>query len=66
MKVINFIFPLDFVLLDMEEDINMPLILGRSFFNTGRTLIDVHKSELILRVGNECATFNINETPSRR
>src|SRR3954463_14828122 len=50
-KVEHFIFPVDFVVLDMEEDRNIPLILGRSFLRTGRTLIDVHGGKLILRVG---------------
>lgn len=58
----KFIFLVDFVVLDMEEDSNMPLSLGRPFLNMGRTLINVHKSEQILRLGYECATFNINET----
>ena len=30
-KVGPFIFPADFVILDMEEDIHLPLILGRPF-----------------------------------
>nr|KYP72467.1 hypothetical protein KK1_005056 [Cajanus cajan] len=30
-KVDNFMFPVDFVVMDMEEDIEVPLILGRPF-----------------------------------
>ncbi|XP_073153053.1 uncharacterized protein [Henckelia pumila] len=48
-KVDKFIFPVDFVVLDMEEDLDMPLILGRPFLATGKTLIDVQKGELMLR-----------------
>ncbi|KAL5574401.1 hypothetical protein UlMin_023998 [Ulmus minor] len=48
-KVDKFIFPADFVVLDMEEDREMPLILGRPFLATGRTLIDVQQGKLILR-----------------
>ncbi|XP_047945186.1 uncharacterized protein LOC125191807 [Salvia hispanica] len=33
-KVHDFIFPVDFVVLDMEEDVNVPLILGRPFLAT--------------------------------
>ncbi|XP_038698162.1 uncharacterized protein LOC119995768 [Tripterygium wilfordii] len=40
-KVDKFIFPVDFVVLDMEEDHEIPLILGRPFLAIGRTLIDV-------------------------
>ncbi|XP_042035275.1 uncharacterized protein LOC121781615 [Salvia splendens] len=39
----DFIFPVDFVVLDMEEDVNVPLILGRPFLATGKALIDVAK-----------------------
>ncbi|XP_073120714.1 uncharacterized protein [Henckelia pumila] len=52
-KVDKFIFPVDFVVLDMEEDLDMPLILGRPFLATGKALIDVQKGELLLRVGEE-------------
>ena len=41
-KVDKFIFSADFIVLDMEEDQDVPLIIGRSFFATGITLIDVH------------------------
>ena len=40
-KVDKFIFPADFVILDFEEDKKIPIILGRPFLATGKTLIDV-------------------------
>ncbi|KAJ8762772.1 hypothetical protein K2173_022901 [Erythroxylum novogranatense] len=40
-KVEKFIFPMDFLVLDMEEDIDIPIILGRPFMATARTIIDV-------------------------
>ena len=49
-KVDKFIFPADFVVLDMEEDRDIPIILGRPFLATGKALIDVQKGELRLRV----------------
>ena len=42
-KVDKFIFPVDFIMLDMEEDQEIPIILGRPFLATGRTLTDVHQ-----------------------
>ncbi|KAL5544755.1 hypothetical protein UlMin_008539 [Ulmus minor] len=45
----------------MEEDREVPLILGRPFLATGRILIDVHQGELILRVQDEQVTFNVFE-----
>ena len=40
-KVDKFIFPVDFIILDMEEDHEVPLILERPFLATGRAMIDV-------------------------
>ncbi|XP_075473907.1 uncharacterized protein LOC142504956 [Primulina tabacum] len=48
----------DFVVLDMEEDMEMPLILGRPFLATGKALIDVQEGKLRLRVGEEEITFD--------
>ncbi|GJY77576.1 reverse transcriptase domain-containing protein [Tanacetum coccineum] len=45
----NFTFPADFVIIDYESDPRVPLILGRPFLRTARTLIDVHGEEMILR-----------------
>ena len=40
-KVDKFIFSVDFIVLNMEGDREVPLILGRPFLATGRALIDV-------------------------
>ena len=40
-KVGKFIFPMDFVIMKMEEDTQVPLLLGRPFLATGVALIDV-------------------------
>ncbi|KAL5579761.1 hypothetical protein UlMin_012203 [Ulmus minor] len=42
-KVDKFIFSVDFIVLDYEADLEVPIILGRPFLATGRTLIDVQK-----------------------
>ena len=36
-KVDKFIFPADFIILDMDEDEEIPLTLGQPFLVTGRT-----------------------------
>ncbi|KAL7601804.1 hypothetical protein Lser_V15G25868 [Lactuca serriola] len=56
-KVDKFVFLVDFVVLDMEEDLEIPIILGRPFLNTACALIDVCESTLTLRVGDESAVF---------
>ncbi|XP_017970434.1 PREDICTED: uncharacterized protein LOC108660685 [Theobroma cacao] len=58
-KVDKFIFLADFVVLDMEEDKEVPIILGRPFLCVARALIDVEKGELTLRVQDQEVTFNI-------
>ena len=40
-KVDKSIFPAYFIVLDLEEDKEIPIILGRPFLATGRTMIDV-------------------------
>ena len=61
-KVGKFVFPVDFVVMQMEEDTQVPLLLGRPFLAIGATLIDVQKGELTLRVGDEAVNFNINRS----
>ncbi|GJR25241.1 reverse transcriptase domain-containing protein [Tanacetum coccineum] len=59
-KVRNFHFPTDFVIIDFEADPRVPLILGRSFLRTSRALIDVYEGELVLRDGNEQIIFHVD------
>ncbi|XP_025616943.1 uncharacterized protein [Arachis hypogaea] len=61
MKVGPFIFLADFVLLDMEEDKNASIILGRPFLVIGRALINVQKGELTLRVNEKEVVLNVLE-----
>ncbi|GJX23798.1 putative reverse transcriptase domain-containing protein [Tanacetum coccineum] len=53
----KFIFPVDFIILDMPEDIKVILILGRPFLSTARAKIDVYKRKITLRVGEEKIIF---------
>ncbi|XP_062119284.1 uncharacterized protein LOC133833038 [Humulus lupulus] len=58
-KVDKFIFPADFIVLHMDEDENVPIIMGRPFLATGQALIDVQKGELTLRFQGEEVVFNV-------
>ena len=60
-KVDNFIFPENIIILDMEEDKEIPIILGRPFLATGRAMIDVQRGELKLRVQDDKVKFNVFE-----
>nr|GEU74883.1 reverse transcriptase domain-containing protein [Tanacetum cinerariifolium] len=50
------------LVVDFDADPRVPLILGRSFLNTGCALIDVYEREFTLRVGNKAITFNLDQT----
>ncbi|GJT65515.1 hypothetical protein Tco_1016995 [Tanacetum coccineum] len=56
-RIGKFTFPVDFIILDMPEDIKVPLILGRPFLSTARAKIDVYKRKITLRVGEEKIIF---------
>ncbi|XP_076926465.1 uncharacterized protein LOC143589648 [Bidens hawaiensis] len=61
-KIEKFVFPVDIVILDMDEDKNVPLIIGRPFLATARALIDVCTGRITLRVGDEGVTFDIGKS----
>ncbi|GKB29186.1 DNA-directed DNA polymerase [Tanacetum coccineum] len=61
-KINKFIFPVDFVVLEIDEDELVPIILGRPFLATAQVVIDVHEGKLSLRVGSETVTFNIGKS----
>ncbi|GKD53585.1 hypothetical protein Tco_1286972, partial [Tanacetum coccineum] len=56
-RIGKFTFPVDFIILDMPEDIKVPLILGRPFLSTAHDKIDVYKRKTTLRVGEEKIIF---------
>ncbi|XP_061346156.1 uncharacterized protein LOC133291844 [Gastrolobium bilobum] len=60
-KVDKFIFLMDFVILDIEEDATVPIIFGRPFVATSGVLIDVPKGELMLRVEGESVILKMFE-----
>ncbi|KAI3762510.1 hypothetical protein L1987_52940 [Smallanthus sonchifolius] len=58
-KVGKFVFPVDFVILDMEADERVPIILGRPFLRTAKAIIDVFDGKITLHVGEERVTFEV-------
>lgn len=58
-KVDCSIFLVDFVILDMKEDVHVTLILGRPFLAKGEAMINVKKGELKLSFNHEEVTFSI-------
>ncbi|GJY86364.1 reverse transcriptase domain-containing protein [Tanacetum coccineum] len=61
-KINKFIFPVDFVVLDMKEDHNIPIILGRPFLATTHAMINVFNKKISFEVGNETITFDTEKS----
>ncbi|GJV06671.1 reverse transcriptase domain-containing protein [Tanacetum coccineum] len=59
-EVGKFTFPIDFVILEMEEDSKAPLILERPFLHTTDAVIHVKQKKLNLGVSTEPMTFSID------
>ncbi|GKB22250.1 reverse transcriptase domain-containing protein [Tanacetum coccineum] len=59
-EVGKFTFPMDFVILKMEEDSKVPLILGRPFLQTADAVIQVKQKQRNLGVGIERMMFSID------
>ncbi|GJS64874.1 retrovirus-related pol polyprotein from transposon TNT 1-94 [Tanacetum coccineum] len=53
----KFVFPVDFIILNMPEDVKVPLILKRPVLSTTHAKIDVFKRKITLRVGDEKIIF---------
>ncbi|XP_015954885.1 uncharacterized protein LOC107479250 [Arachis duranensis] len=58
-KVGKFIFPADFVILDLDKEGGDSIILGRPFLATTRAIIDVEKGERTLRAHDEKIILNV-------
>ncbi|GJS00766.1 ribonuclease H-like domain, reverse transcriptase, RNA-dependent DNA polymerase [Tanacetum coccineum] len=63
-RIDKFVFPVDFIVLDMPEDIKTHLILGRPFLSTAHTKIYVFKRKITLRVGNDKVVFKSDKPTS--
>ncbi|GJR82956.1 hypothetical protein Tco_0153741 [Tanacetum coccineum] len=61
-KTDKFIFPDDFVILDMVEDIRMPIILGRPLLATIHAQVDIFRKTISLEVGSEKVIFKMGSS----
>ncbi|XP_050893918.1 uncharacterized protein LOC127100704 [Lathyrus oleraceus] len=52
-KIDNFVFLVDFVILEMPKDEEIPLILGIPFLEMGRCLINIEEGTMLLKVYDE-------------
>ncbi|XP_016540784.2 uncharacterized protein LOC107841341 [Capsicum annuum] len=58
-RVDNFIFPVDFIILDCEVDTEMPIILERLFMAISKAMVNMEKGELKFKVNGEETMFNV-------
>ncbi|GJZ37578.1 reverse transcriptase domain-containing protein [Tanacetum coccineum] len=59
-KIDKFLFPFDFMIIDMLGDPNKIMILGRPFLANIHARINVFNREILLGVGNDRIVFDIN------
>ena len=58
-RVKHFTFPADFVVMDIEEDIEIPLILGRTFMLTASCVVDMGKKKLEMGIADQKISFDL-------
>ncbi|GKF94621.1 zinc knuckle CX2CX4HX4C containing protein, partial [Tanacetum coccineum] len=61
-KIDKFIFPVDFVILDMVEDLRMPINLGRPLLATAHTKVDIFRKSISLEAGDEKVIFKMKSS----
>nr|GEV09468.1 hypothetical protein [Tanacetum cinerariifolium] len=61
-KINKLIFPVDFVILNIVEDIKIPIILGRTLLATTHAKVDIFRKLISLEVGNEKVIFKIRSS----
>ncbi|KAJ9189389.1 hypothetical protein P3X46_000692 [Hevea brasiliensis] len=61
-KVGKFFIPVDFVVLEMEGDVKIPIILERPFLATAGAIIGIKNGRLTLKVGEAEVDFNLFDT----
>ena len=52
-RVKHLIFPTDLVVMDIEEDADIPVILGRPFMSTASCVVDMGKKKLEISLENQ-------------
>jgi len=61
LQVGKIFIPCDFVVMEMEEDSQIAIVLGRPFLATAGAMIDVKNGQLSLHVGEEKLEFNLSK-----
>ena len=62
-KVGDYYVPGDFFILEMEEDRQISIILGRPFLATAGAIIDVKREKITLEIEEEKVEFDVFKKP---
>ncbi|XP_070046862.1 uncharacterized protein [Nicotiana tomentosiformis] len=57
----KFIFPVNLIMVNIEENKEVALILERPSLVTGKYVLDIHEGELMLREGEKRVVFKMNK-----
>ncbi|GJS33951.1 reverse transcriptase domain-containing protein [Tanacetum coccineum] len=57
--VVGYVYPMDFVILDIKEDKKRPFILGTPFLTTAKAMIKFDKGTTTLRSGKSKISFHM-------
>ncbi|XP_028223066.1 uncharacterized protein LOC114404169 [Glycine soja] len=57
-RVKHLIVPADFVVMDIEEDLDIPMILGRPFMSTTSCVVDMGKRKLQMAIEDQQISFD--------
>ncbi|XP_039123341.1 uncharacterized protein LOC120259954 [Dioscorea cayenensis subsp. rotundata] len=60
-KIFQKLALVDFGILDLDDKVEVPLILGCPFLATSQALIDVKDGQMVLRVGDEKMVFKLRD-----
>jgi len=58
-RVKHLIFPTNFMVMDIEKDVNIPLILGRPFMATASYVVDMGKKKLEMGIEDQKNSFEL-------
>ena len=58
-KIEGIYIPTDFMVVDIEEDPDVPILLGRPFLSTAGAIIDVKNGRIVFQVSDEMVRFEM-------
>ena len=60
-KIEGIYIPADFVVIDIPEDHDVPIILGRSFLATAGVIVDVKNGRIVFQVSDKMVGFELEK-----